>query len=135
MRQFLEIEGYKVQNILDGKDRNLSNVKIEKLRVQITGPDFDNSDKIISKNSILTLSNEGSAIEKLNNAGLTVIMENNRVIVEEPFPGTALFQELQDFDFYADRPVLLETVLIEVSDRPFKSFCMVILFITEIIIG
>ena len=45
----LEIEGYKVQNILDGKDRNLSNVKIEKLRVQITGPDFDNSDKIMVK--------------------------------------------------------------------------------------
>ena len=131
---FLEIEGYKVQNILDGKDRNLSNVKIEKLRVQITGPDFDNSDKIISKNSILTLSNEGSAIEKLNNAGLTVIMENNRVIVEEPFPGTALFQELQDFDFYADRPVLLETVLIEVSDRPFKEIFYFPAFVVLLVI-
>ncbi|MBT6416496.1 hypothetical protein, partial [Candidatus Puniceispirillum sp.] len=37
--------------------------------------------------------------------------------VEEPFPGTALFQEMQTFDFYADTRVTLETIYLDTPDR------------------
>lgn len=37
--------------------------------------------------------------------------------VEEPFPGTALFQEMQTFDFYADTRVTLETVYLDTPNR------------------
>jgi hypothetical protein len=43
-------------------------------------------------------------------------------VVEEPFPGTPLFQELQGFDFYADQPVTLDQVLVAVEGRPAREW-------------
>ena len=42
--------------------------------------------------------------------------------VDEPFPGTPLVQVLEGFAFYADRPVTLDVVLIEVEGRPAREW-------------
>ena len=55
-------------------------------------------------------------------AGVVITLDGGRAIVAEPFPGTPLFQELQGFDFYADDPVTLETVLVEIADRPAREW-------------
>ena len=117
---YLELEGAKVEALLDGRIE-AAPTEIRNLRIRLSGADFDDADKIIHKNSILTLANEGSAIDRLSDAGLNIIIDEDGVLVEEPFPGTPLFQELQGFDFYADTPVRLEVVLIETSGRPAKD--------------
>ena len=81
-------------------------------------PDFDNASKIIEKNSILTLPADGPWHERLKIAGLIIAVDGDGVRIEEPFPGTPLFQELQAFDFYADRSVQLDKILIDTKDRP-----------------
>ena len=65
---------------------------------------------------------EGDAVSRLEQSGLIIIFDDKNVLVEEPFPGTPLFQELQEFDFYSDRLVTLDKLFVEKSDRPAKEF-------------
>ena len=116
-KPYLEFEGQQVEALLDGNIEQAAG-DLANLRILLTGPDFDDADKIIQKNSILDLPAEGSALDRLNAAGLLIMVEDDGVIVEEPFPGTPLFQQLQDFDFYADRPVRLDLVFVENTNRP-----------------
>ena len=118
---YLELKGNQVKELLNGEIENLPEDLID-LRVQITGPDFDNEDRIISKNTILKLPIEGDAVSRLEQSGLIIIFDDKNVLVEEPFPGTPLFQELQEFDFYSDRLVTLDKLFVEKSDRPAKEF-------------
>ena len=118
---YLELKGNQVKELLNGEIENLPEDLID-LRIQITGPDFDNEDRIISKNTILKLPIEGDAVSRLEQSGLIIIFDNKNVLVEEPFPGTPLFQELQEFDFYSDRLVTLDKLFVEKSDRPAKEF-------------
>ena len=118
---YLELKGNQVKELLNGEIENLPEDLID-LRVQITGPDFDNEDRIISKNTILKLPIEGDAVSRLEQSGLIIIFDDKNVLVEEPFPGTPLFQELQEFDFYSDRLVTLDKLFVEKSDRPAKDF-------------
>ena len=118
---YLELKGNQVKELLNGEIENLPEDLID-LRIQITGPDFDNEDRIISKNTILKLPIEGDAVSRLEQSGLIIIFDDKNVLVEEPFPGTPLFQELQEFDFYSDRLVTLDKLFVEKSDRPAKEF-------------
>ena len=61
---------------------------------------------------------EGGAVDRLNASGLLTQPDGDIVQVEEPFPGTPLFQELSGFDFYADRSVRLDAAFIEIENRP-----------------
>ena len=58
-----------------------------------------------------------SAKDRLDKVDLTLVFEDGVAYVEEPFPGTPLFQEMQTFDFYADTRVTLETVYLDTPDR------------------
>ena len=118
---YLEIDGDQVEDLLNGKISGASGA-LQDLRIRLTGPDFDNVDTIINKNTIVSLPAEGSAVERLRDAGLIINVMGDHVAVDEPFPGTPLFQELQNFDFYADQPVVLDAVLVEVRDRPAKEW-------------
>ena len=118
---YLELKGNQVKELLNGEIENLPEDLID-LRIQITGPDFDNEDRIISKNTILKLPIEGDAVSRLEQSGLIIIFDDKNVLVEEPFPGTPLFQELQEFDFYSNRLVTLDKLFVEKSDRPAKEF-------------
>ena len=118
---YLEIDGDQVEDLLNGKISGASGA-LQDLRIRLMGPDFDNVDTIINKNTIVSLPAEGSAVERLRDAGLIINVMGDHVAVDEPFPGTPLFQELQNFDFYADQPVVLDAVLVEVRDRPAKEW-------------
>jgi len=50
-----------------------------------------------------------------------LIQENDNVIMEEPLPGSPLFQEMKTFDFYSDKPVILKKVFISNNDRISKE--------------
>jgi len=82
----------------------------EPLRLRIVGPDFDFPDKIAQITVIADLGEAGEGEARLEQAGLTVIMENDGATLEEPFAGTAFFQTLQMFDFYADPVVRVDKV-------------------------
>jgi len=118
---YLEIDGGQVEDLLHGKISGASGA-LQDIRIRLTGPDFDNVDTIIDKNTIVSLPAEGSAVERLRDAGLIINVVGDHVVVDEPFPGTPLFQELQNFDFYSDQPVVLDAVLVEVRDRPAKEW-------------
>ena len=118
---YLEIDGGNVEALLNGEISGVPGA-LQDLRIRLTGPDFDDVDTIINKNTIMNLPAEGSAADRLREAGLIINVIGDHVVVDEPFPGTPLFQELQNFDFYADQPVVLDAVLVEVQDRPAKEW-------------
>jgi hypothetical protein len=118
---FFEMPGVKIYELLKDKNNILISDKKQLVRVEFQGPDFDNPEKIISQNSIITFKNDSSIEKILENAGLYLIQENDNVIMEEPLPGSPLFQEMKTFDFYSDKPVTLKKVFISNNDRISKE--------------
>ena len=71
----------------------------------VSGPDFDTGE-IESTTILVSLGDAEDAAERLSNAGLSVLVEDGRAIIEEPFPGTPYFESLgKAFDYYGDDPV------------------------------
>ena len=87
-----------------------------------SGPDFDDADRIVNRSLILELPSDGGATDRIEAAGLLLSVDDGIAVVEEPFPGTPLFQQLGGFDFYADQPVTLDMVLVEMPDRPSRNW-------------
>jgi hypothetical protein len=119
---YQSVAGAQIIDLLDDPDSALAADKDVSVRVAFSGPDFDDYDRIIQRNSILyfTPSADGAVLlaeDRLDKVGLTLIFEDGVAYVEEPFPGTALFQEMQTFDFYADTRVTLETIYLDTPDR------------------
>ena len=119
--QYLKIDGAEVEALLNGDMANAPS-DLTTLRIRVSGPDFDDANKIMEKNTILTLPSQGTALDRLSTAGLLIQPNGETVQVEEPFPGTPLFQELSDFDFYADRSVQLDAAFIEIKNRPAQEW-------------
>ena len=92
------------------------------LRVRFVGPDFDDASRMVTRNTIIRLPPTDDAFAGLAEAGVVMVLEDGRAVVGEPFPGTPLFQELQGFDFYADDPVTLDMVLVEITGRPAREW-------------
>ena len=77
------------------------------LQLVFEGPDFDDIDRDV-RYVVLTTIPEGTDVTTfLESQGLIVQVDAETVSLEEPFPGTNYFQDLQRFDFYGDRPVAL----------------------------
>ena len=91
----------------------------EQVRAVVTGPDFDNPDRILSTTVVLNLTTEGDALDRLRTAGLELDDPETGALVE-PFVGTPFFEVLQDFDFYGDAPVVLERIE-RSTERPVKE--------------
>ncbi|MDH3450707.1 MAG: TRAP transporter permease, partial [Gammaproteobacteria bacterium] len=63
------------------------------LMLVVSGPDFDTGD--IAKTTILVpLAQAADAETRLKDAGLSVVVEDGKAIIEEPFPGTPYFESL-----------------------------------------
>ena len=92
------------------------------LRVRFVGPDFDDASRMVTRNTIIRVPPTDDAFAGLAEAGVVMVLEDGRAVVGEPFPGTLLFQELQGFDFYADDPVTLDMVLVEITGRPAREW-------------
>ncbi len=90
------------------------------LRVNITGPDFDDADVITKETLIIPLGKAGPGDKRLEANGLVVVSEDGKTKMEEPFPGTK-FEDLgKKLDFYGDTPV--EVVGINLpADRMIKE--------------
>ena len=92
------------------------------LRVEIAGPDFDNLDRMTQTTILLDLGAAGPGEERLERAGLVVVPEGDRAIVEEPFAGTRYFTTFQMFEFYGDEPVTVANVQLERDRLPKEVF-------------
>ena len=71
----------------------------------------------IFQNSIINLTDKGNVEDILKKAGLFLKLDGDNVLIEEPLPGSPLFQEMKTFDFYADTPVKLEMIYLTKTNR------------------
>ena len=87
------------------------------LRVVVSGPDFITGDP---KDTTLVLTAQegmdGAAM--LQEFGLTLMPEGDKVLLEEPMFGTPFSDTMQGFDFYGDDPVVVESVKAPVDQWP-----------------
>jgi hypothetical protein len=87
----------------------------ELLRLRVVGPDFDYPDEMAKLTLLADLGEAGDGQTRLEQAGLTVLMDDEGAVLDEPFAGTAFFQTLQMFDFYADPLVRIDQVQLPVE--------------------
>ena len=87
----------------------------------VSGPDFDTGD--MTRTTLLVPMGEpAEAVKRLQDAGLTVIVEDGLAKIDEPFPGTPFFEKIGNlFDFYGDDPVVVAKVR-ERTERPVKEW-------------
>ncbi len=105
------------------------------LRIRISGPDFDDLDKTLGTTILVPMGDHGSGIERLEAAGLLVIIEDGVAKLDEPFPGTAFFQSLSGFDFFADdNPVQIVTASVPADRMPKEIFYIPALLLLFIVI-
>ena len=82
------------------------------IRLTVSGPDYDDPEQTVSTNLIVELGKPGDGLQRLQQAGLLVMVEDDKALLEEPLntaPGPV--KKLADqFDFYADNPVTIASV-------------------------
>lgn len=92
----------------------------EVLTLVIKGPDFDTGE-IASTTILVPLGEKQEASARLEKAGLLIDIENERALVEEPFPATPFFETIgKEFDYYADEPVEISQIK-QKAERIFKE--------------
>lgn len=106
----------------------------EPLRLVISGTDFDDPDKVLSRTVAVVLEEGDDAAARLEAAGLTVIVEEEQALVEEPFAGTPFFQEFSSYDFYGDVPVTIETVQTPAKRMPKEIFYIPALLLLGLVV-
>ncbi len=106
----------------------------EPLRLRVTGPDFDYPDQLAKLTLLADLGEPGDGETRLEQAGLSVIFDGEGAELEEPFAGTAFFQTLQMFDFYADPIVRIDQVQIPAKRMPKEVFYIPALFVLGFVI-
>ena len=58
----------------------------------------------------MPLEEAGAGLDRLSTAGLEVVVEEGVASIEEPFPNTPFFEDMQRFDFYGDFPVKIDII-------------------------
>lgn len=104
------------------------------LRMQITGPDFDDPDKMTQITLMANLGNEGDGVARLDGAGLMVMEEDSITKLDEPMAGTPFFTTLQMFDFYADEPVKVNKVQLPAERLPKEVFLFPALLLLMLVV-
>lgn len=104
------------------------------LRLVISGPDFDDVDKTLSRTILVPIGDEPDGEQRLSAAGLTVSNIDELAVLEEPFAGTAFFSELSDYDFYGDEPVVISLVQREAKRWPKELFYLPALLLFAVIV-
>ncbi|MDH3668351.1 MAG: TRAP transporter permease [Paracoccaceae bacterium] len=75
------------------------------MRVVVAGPDFDTGE-ITKSTFVPEMPAPGDGAERLNGVGLTTLIEEGVIKLEEPPFGSPYFEKLsRQYDFYADEPV------------------------------
>ena len=92
------------------------------IRIKLVGTDFNNPNSRSSMFLVVRAGEGASGEDKLADVGLAFLPDGDRVTVEEPFPATPFAYLSRDFDFYADEPVVLETVQTPAERLPKEIF-------------
>lgn len=92
------------------------------IRLIVAGPDFDNPDDIRRTTiEIPAIAGDGDAA--LSEQGLTAMVDEGVLALDEPFPGTPHFDSLgTEYDFYGDTPVQIEKIQVENDRMPKEIF-------------
>ncbi|MDH3450036.1 MAG: DUF3394 domain-containing protein, partial [Gammaproteobacteria bacterium] len=70
---------------------------------------------------LVPLAQAADAETRLKDAGLSVVVEDGKAIIEEPFPGTPYFESLgKAFDYYGDQPTQVAEVRLA-AERIYKE--------------
>jgi hypothetical protein len=104
------------------------------VRMTFEGPDFDNPDQIDSLTALVPLGPAEDGEIRLEDAGLLVTIEDGKAVLEEPFPQTPFAEKFQDFDFYADSPVVIANVELEKDRMPKELFYVPALALLALVI-
>ncbi len=84
------------------------------VRLTIEGPDFDTGE--VRPTTIIVPSVAGDAMAALQAQGLTVVEDGDKLLLEEPFPGTPHFETLgTEYDYYGD--TFVEVTLFQVENE------------------
>jgi TRAP transporter 4TM/12TM fusion protein len=87
------------------------------LRIVVSGPDFITGDpKETTLQLPVTEDKDGAAL--LEEFGLSLILEDEQVQLEEPMFGTPYVETFQGYDFYGDTPVTVASVKAPVNQWP-----------------
>ena len=96
------------------------------IRLVVSGPDFDRPERMASLTMVVPLGEPGTGEDRLMRAGLPVIdnpdAPQGTVAIDEPMAGTPYFTKFHMFDFYADRPVVIERVELDAERLPKEAF-------------
>lgn len=99
-----EVEPHKIYEIIGDIPPN------GVMTIVVSGPDYDTGE-ITSTTILVPLGNITEASKRLSDAGLLVQHKDGQVHVEEPFPGTHLFEKIGDmFDYYHEHPVQVDHI-------------------------
>jgi len=90
------------------------------LRVKITGPDIKDPDIVNNLSMIIPLGTKGDGSARLEKSGLMVSIKGDHAVLEEPMLGSEFSELARKFDFYADDPVTISSVMMP-SDRIAKE--------------
>ncbi len=93
----------------------------DNVRLTISGPDFDTAK--VRPTTVVIPAVAGDADATLSAQGLTVLQEDGLLKLDEPFPGTPLFEQLgTEYDYYGDTAVMIDKVQIENDRLPKEIF-------------
>lgn len=106
----------------------------ERVRVEISGPDFDFPDRISSLTVMANLGEPGAGVDRLEQGGLLAMEDGDQILLEEPFPGTPFFTKLQMFDFYGDTPVTIERLQLPADRWPKEIFYLPALLLLALVV-
>lgn len=104
------------------------------MTVVVSGPDFDTGE-MTSTTLLVPLGRRADAIERLESAGLTVILEDGLAKIDEPMQGTPFFENIGNlFDYYGDAPVVMATIQKEADRMPKEVFYIPALALLAVVV-
>ena len=90
----------------------------DEIRIVVSGPDFDTGE-ITETTLVIPVERDAPGAALLGEAGLTLVpLEDGRVSFEEPMFGTPFAETFLNFDFYADRPMTIDSVKAPADQMP-----------------
>ncbi|TWG93192.1 TRAP transporter 4TM/12TM fusion protein [Mesorhizobium sp. J18] len=107
------------------------------IRINISGPSFDNPDQTIERTMAFALGPAGESPEARfeEASGLTVVQQGDLVALEEPLDLNSLAgRTLAEMDFYADRPVQITAVEVAAERMPPEVFYLPALLILGLVV-
>jgi hypothetical protein len=105
----------------------------DRLRLLIRGPDFRTGDTA-ETTVVFDIAGEGGAAERIGASGLLIYPEGEGIRLDEPMFGTPLAETLAGFDFYAEEPVELASVLAPADRLPAQLFYIPALLLLGLVV-